>query len=269
MIDSFSNFKRLFTFGCSYTQHVYPTWANVLSQEIPTCNFYNLGRSGAGNSYIAWKIAEANNRYKFDKNDLVVVMYTTFCREDRYIDGNWQLFGNVFHNHYYDKGFKKYADPTGYAIQNVATLDLSMQYLKSLPCTSVLLSGFPFDNVETSYDIYDGKVVDNLKKIYPHVFNLPISYMQFLHPNFSESANFADKGFKYKLDDGNWFGDAHPSPYWAYEYLKHLNFPLTSLAKDYALEQHEICKQFETFKQFMNYYENLHSRTADMIKDMF
>jgi hypothetical protein len=269
MIDSCSNFKRLFTFGCSFTQHLYPTWANVLSKEMPVARFYNLGRTGAGNSYIAWRIAEANNRYKFGENDLVVVMYTTLCREDRYIDGNWQLFGNVFNNDYYGKDFKKYIDPTGYAIQNLATIELSMQYLKSLPCTSIFLTGFPFDNIETSYDVYDRTVMDDLKNTYPHIFNLPISYMQFLHPNLSKITTFGGKGFEYRHDDGNWFVDAHPSPCWGYEYLKHLNFPLTSLSQDYAIEQHEICKQFKHFRQFINYYENVNFQAETMIKDMF
>ena len=68
--------KRLFTFGCSFTSHDWATWANILGYELQLlhgCEFYNFGRSGAGNAYIANVISQVDQVYKFNSNDLVIV----------------------------------------------------------------------------------------------------------------------------------------------------------------------------------------------------
>jgi len=268
MIENISRYKRLFTFGCSFTRYLYPTWADVLSKEMPNATFYNLGASGAGNSYISWKIAEANNRFKFDQDDLVVVMYTTFCREDRFVDG-WRLYGNVYNNNYYTKEFYKYTDPNGYAIQNLATIDLSMQYLKSLPCTSVFLHGMPLGNNETLHDIYDNEKLIQLQLVYPHIFDLPTSYFKFLHPNLSNTARYVEKGMMYKKVNGELFHDAHPSPIYAYEYLKYLEFPLSEISYNYALEETNICKQLGSDTEIVTRYKDYNFQMDKKLEGLF
>ena len=44
--------KRIFTFGCSFTNYLWSTWANILGYEFREAEFYNFGKSGAGNQYI-------------------------------------------------------------------------------------------------------------------------------------------------------------------------------------------------------------------------
>jgi hypothetical protein len=61
----FTKYKRFFAFGCSFTCYIWPTWADVVSKEMPQAKFYNLGKTGAGNLCISSKVAEANNRFKF------------------------------------------------------------------------------------------------------------------------------------------------------------------------------------------------------------
>ena len=38
--------KNLFTFGCSHTNHGYPTWADILGEQFE--NHYNFGMGGTG-----------------------------------------------------------------------------------------------------------------------------------------------------------------------------------------------------------------------------
>lgn len=269
MIDDLSKYKRLFTFGCSFTKHLYPTWANILSVEMPHAEFCNLANPGAGNSYIAWRIAEANNRFKFNKDDLIVVMYSTFCREDRYIDGKWQLYGNVFNNNFYDKGFLKYAEPDGYAIQNLATIELSMGYLKLLSCDSIFLNSMPFNNAEFNGVIYSKDVLEKLKQTYPHIFNMPVSFFEYLHPDLTKSNQFHEKGISYTNPQGNWFGDAHPTPYWGFKYLEYLKFPMTDLSLNWAIEQTSKAKDLGTFDSINDYFQYLYTEAAYKTKDMF
>ena len=67
-----SIFKRFFAFGCSYTSYGWPTWANLLSLNFD--EYHNWALAGLGNRAIAERVAEANARYKFDKDDLVVFL---------------------------------------------------------------------------------------------------------------------------------------------------------------------------------------------------
>ena len=54
-------------------------------------------------------------------NDLIIVMWSTFCREDRWITNrNWVNPGNIFSQKEYDDEFvQKYADSTGYLIMHL------------------------------------------------------------------------------------------------------------------------------------------------------
>jgi hypothetical protein len=83
---------RLFTFGCSFTNYRWSTWADILASEFDYHE--NWGQSGAGNHYIFNSIVEANQRHNFATGDTVVVCWTNVMREDRYTD-RWQTLGNV------------------------------------------------------------------------------------------------------------------------------------------------------------------------------
>lgn len=100
------NYKRIFTFGCSFTDYVWPTWADVVAYQtkIPT---FNGGRSGIGNVGISCRIVEYDQKFKFTADDLILVMWTSWTREDRYRNGDWLAGGNVFNNHFYDSQFLK------------------------------------------------------------------------------------------------------------------------------------------------------------------
>lgn len=268
MIENVSRYKRLFTFGCSFTRYLYPTWADVLSTEMSNAELYNLGVSGAGNSYIAWKITEANNKFKFNKDDLIIVMYTTFCREDRYVD-SWRLHGNVYNNSYYKEDFYKYTDPNGYAIQNVAMVDLSMKYLKGLPSTSIFLQGMPFTHGEVYKDVYDDEIITRLKDTYTDVFNLPVSYFSYTNPDMRNSRLFGRNGITYERTAGEMFEDAHPAPVYAYNYLKYLGFPLTQVSYNYAVEETKYCKEIATFDGIIARYMEYNLRLNKKIEGMF
>ena len=102
-------YKRVFAFGCSFTQYMYPTWANIIHKSMDsTVPFYSLARSGGGNMFIANRLTEANRKYKFDETDLVLLMWSTYCRLDFYNSGDlvvepsnnfgtgWVTAGNIY-----------------------------------------------------------------------------------------------------------------------------------------------------------------------------
>lgn len=93
--------KRLFIFGCSQVKYQYPTWADMLINDLEYDKIYgvNAGAIGAGNQFISARIWETNARMHFNKDDQIIVMWSSFFRDDRYITGyGWHLAGNIFHH---------------------------------------------------------------------------------------------------------------------------------------------------------------------------
>lgn len=130
----FKKYNRLFTFGCSFTKYFWPTWAEVLAYDLDI-PFYNYGCIGAGNQYISNMIVQADQFYKFNKDDLIVVCWTNVCREDKWVDGHWVTPGNIFTQNAYDSAYvKKFADPTGYLIRDLATIKLTKRLLDYTQC---------------------------------------------------------------------------------------------------------------------------------------
>jgi len=91
--------KRLFIFGCSHVNYHYPTWADILIEQLSRKNIegYNCGRCGGGNLLSAYRIWEIHSRFKFTKDDTIIISWTNFFREDRYhVRGGWHTPGNIF-----------------------------------------------------------------------------------------------------------------------------------------------------------------------------
>jgi hypothetical protein len=92
--------NRLYTFGCSYTYFYWPTWADFLSLNYDYHE--NWGYAGLGNRAIAERLAECHARNLIDKDDTVIVQWSTHLRYDWHnptpIKGNygWQTNGNVY-----------------------------------------------------------------------------------------------------------------------------------------------------------------------------
>ena len=72
--------SRLFTFGCSFTEWNWATWANILAYDLD-CEFYNFGRRGAGNFYISNLITQADSVYNFCSDDLCLTAWEKDWKE--------------------------------------------------------------------------------------------------------------------------------------------------------------------------------------------
>ena len=91
---------RLFTFGCSFTSYMWPTWANIIAfdQQLELKNF---AIAGMGNVGIMQRVLEADLKYKFTSEDKIMIMWTSWSREDKIIRNRYQCNGSIFsHNNY-------------------------------------------------------------------------------------------------------------------------------------------------------------------------
>lgn len=227
----YSKVKRLFVFGCSFTNYKWPTWADVLSKSIPNAEYYNFGHRGLGNLFIASRLSEISARYKFNENDLVIVMWTSIVREDRYLKDRWIGSGNIYNQKIYPESFvKEFADINFYLIRDHALINLSMGYLKSLACQSLNLFSFSLTNIE-GYEIQEKNFSSQCNELY----NFNIDDKKILINYFANNKN--DKNYHtYDTMTSGVRTDGHPTTYAYYEYLNYLGFNLTEASKQYAID---------------------------------
>ena len=129
-MKQFNNYKRCFTFGCSFTRYKWPTWSDIIKQEIPET--INYGKAGAGNLYISNQLVEANLRHNFNKDDLVIIMWSSVTREDRYRHNHWITSGNITtQNNISAKFVYDWFDYRFYLMRDLGLIELTRQYMKS------------------------------------------------------------------------------------------------------------------------------------------
>jgi len=142
--------KRLFTFGCSYTQYQFPTWADFLGLEFD--HYENWALAGIGCRAIAERLAECHAKRQLTKEDVVIVQWTTHLRNDFYtpnsIDGrtgiNWKTWGSVFSKRnqklYDKKWFSTFFFEPAYIMHCLNHILMAQLMLEQIGCTWYMTS---------------------------------------------------------------------------------------------------------------------------------
>jgi hypothetical protein len=252
-----ARYNRFFTFGCSFTNYMWPTWADIVSKEIPNARFYNFGLSGSGNPLISYRIAEANSRFKFTDTDLVMVMFTSYTREDRWVEDRWLRDGNVYVSRRYgDDWLKKFANEKGYLIRDAAVINLTMTYLDSLPSDKYCMLSTPF--------LTNGEMYDDTS--FP-----PTDILDVYNDTFSRfKPSLAETVFRNEyLNDDYKFKDGHPSTIRYYNYLNKIGFNLSQETTKYAIESSELLKTVLDRNALSLYFPEQEIRTSESYKLLF
>ena len=140
--------SRLFTFGCSFTNYHWPTWADIVSQDFE--HYENWGQIGAGNKFIYFSLVECQQRKNITSDDTVIIMWSSQAREDRFIKDKWHTPGVVYDN--YDEYFlENLVDADGYLLDTVTYIQSSVTLLQSIGCKYVFLSMLPM-NISTCFN---------------------------------------------------------------------------------------------------------------------
>lgn len=245
-----SKYKRLFTFGCSFTRYLWPTWADILAEDIPY--YENWGRRGAGNHYIFNAIMEAHNRHTFTKDDLIVVMWSLQDREDRYASKDWIVSpGAMLEETYGKEWVKKFSDRRGSIVRDLAIIQSIQLFLDTLDSDWINMSLNTFANGDEEKvkkyspiyltEIYEwntvvlglhkGEVSNLLQNLdviecYKNVF------LKLMPPVYNTIMDSKEYNLKTRPNDG----DGHPTPLEILNYLD-LIFPdntISNNAREYA-----------------------------------
>jgi hypothetical protein len=153
--------SRLFTFGCSFTNYRWSTWADCLAPEFD--EFQNWGQAGGGNHYIFNSVMEADQRHQFTNGDTVVVCWTSIDREDRYIDHRWHTPGNAYFAKtvYHPEYLRSHIDERGFLVRDLAYIKAVKTLLenrqgvrwKFLSMVEIMAMPHPNDNTSQYRDV--------------------------------------------------------------------------------------------------------------------
>jgi len=227
-------YKRLITIGCSFTNYLWETWADLLAYEMPQAEYINVGQSGAGQIYMVAQLNQAMNKLNLSQDDLVCIMWSTYYRDDRYLDNGWVTPGNIYTQNVYPMDYvMKFYTPRGMAIRDLALIDTTSRMLEnvnfdvlmtmSMPLTKHEAEGshqqFLNENMEDVYMLYNN--ID--KNMLPSIFHSPVLPNGFEHT------------FKFEWN-GELFHDHHPTTTKYCEYLLYLGIPISEECQQHAKE---------------------------------
>jgi len=221
--------KRLFTFGCSFTQYWrWPTWADYVAHQWP---FYeNWGLCGAGNSYIFYSLMECHQRHSIGPDDTVLIMWTNTSREDRYVRDRWLEGGNVYWGTVLgDRYVREFACERGYLIRDLALIAATKELLEKWRCQWRWFCMAPFDQTNSDNGLGEspGRITtqdDDVRDLYHTLF-------QHIQPSVLTT-----------VFNGSWFSgqgiadandptrrDFHPTPV---EHVRYIDLVASDLAND-------------------------------------
>lgn len=203
---------RLFTFGCSYTHYAWPTWADIIAVDR-NLSLYNFAQAGLGNVGIHQRVLEADCKYNFTDDDTIMIMWTSWCREDMIKGMAHEAAGSIF---------SKYS--IKHLRQNYSYADIIVKNSNAIIYTNKVYkdnidyqgSAFPTDWIESGE--LSGDFLKEQEKIF--VDGLKTMYSSAM-PKI-EKIKFKESGRQKSFDC---LQDGHP------DVLAHLNIVLQDIAK--------------------------------------
>lgn len=270
--------KRLFVFGCSFTNYSWPTWADLLSLEY---DYYeNWGICGAGNRAIAERVAECHALNTFSKNDTVIVQWSSHIRHDWYKDyfnneentiEGWEVHHESPQYIKNRKNFEEIFSEKAYMMHTLNMLVLIQSLLSSTNCKWHMTSLGDIRNL--GYDtVFSKKAPSEFDKKVTQSINLLDKESHILWDLFPEfkfykkliwkdnSLNWLDSLFrtvknnkdKIWIFDKDNHVDFHPTPCMHFEWLQH-NIDLNNA---YNNDRKYVVEKFQQLKDSKNFSSN-------------
>ena len=187
-------YKRLFGFGCSYTNYFWPTWVDIIGKDLDI-PYENWGLMGSGNVSMSHRMVECDIKNNFQEDDLIITTWSTWHREDRYMNQGWTMNGNIFNDRsfYHNKFRKKFWNANNDIIKNAGIIYLANQSFNINYQSNIL---------ESDTLVYSGRIMDFYrpyipKNIFPwepqidQTFEGVISHVD-NHPDIAAHLNYVE-----------------------------------------------------------------------------
>lgn len=201
-----SKYNRIFTFGCSYTLYQWPTWADILIYDTSIEGF-NYALPGLGNVGIMHRLIEADIRHKFNENDCILICWSDWTREDRYLNGGWKRYGNVYNNDFYSKKFFKYCDRYNDIVKNsTAIINCNRLYGDKIIFQGSLteIGDYIFDDnekYEHLENFYYPEINISAKNIWTNFTNCGYYHQTDKHPTIESHLKYLEEILQYRCKE--------------------------------------------------------------------
>jgi hypothetical protein len=247
--------NRLFTFGCSYTKYKWPTWANIIATNFE--QHYNCAQQGAGNYYAAEKLYEMHLKTTITKNDVVLIMLSSFNRLDIY-NPKYKAFilnGNIYNSeHIFGEKFVREVWNDEHSIYNTwFMVKTMMTLLDGIGCKYKILQAFDLLETDMGTTLKTDDNVNLLISDYKKNVYINESLQSYSSKTSPQSYGFKDTPIPYELD-------GHPTIMCHHNFVKeHLSEyyddNMLSIAKIWESElpdTSELCIRYPFSKQKIN-----------------
>lgn len=204
--------RRLFAFGCSFTNYVWITWPEILAHSLD-CELYNFATPLNSNNLIFNTVMQADSYFNFNSTDLVMICWSGILRDAKFVDGSWRRTSGAHNFHTFgDYFFKNMVDPLGYLIETLAFIKGSTELVdrRKSQFHQFSMSGILIDEFNPKLEFLTVEHLTKLKKLYQ-------PYMDRLYPSMCQVLN-GDQSDKPKIEKmqkflGNkHYMDGHPTP---------------------------------------------------------
>jgi hypothetical protein len=246
--------KRLFVFGCSFTQWNWPTWADILAKNYD--HFENWGKSGIGNRAISQRISECVLKNTFTDQDTIIVQWTDYHRFDQHISGlfpesSWRLGGSLLVKE--DKEIQYIKDTwreDSYIYDSLTVINLAESLLKNTKARVLFLS-----RTDMSVDLEQFPQLEFLSPVLESDLWVGDPIQEYV-----DSLDY--KGKPMMVKDAMMFGvpigrpvlDLHPLPSHYHSWLTQ-TFPDQILDHEFAKHADTVLESISHYDQFNNDYE--------------
>ena len=225
--------RRLFTFGCSFTNYKWQTWADIIGTQFE--EFQNWGQAGSGNFFISSNLYECHSINKITKEDVVLIMFSSIDRFD-FINQNsdFETHGSVYGEHhslYGDFVFNKWSEEFG-LYNSWFSITSAKQLLDSIGCEYQLMKSFNFDQIDGLEEYEKPNNINQRMDICLNLINKII-----VGENLTEF--HLKKNKQYYFDDLPNKVDGHPP------ISTHLEWIKQNMKKYYVEEMDLICENWE------------------------
>ena len=288
--------KRLFTFGCSYTNYGWPTWADLLGLEFD--HFENWALAGIGCRAIQERIVECHVRNEFKPGDTVIVQWSSHLRNDFHnnnaaladrING-WRTYGSIFNhaNHilYSDKWLDIFFNEQSFIMHCLNSIAVTQQFLESLGVNWFMSSIGEWDKLGSDLDVVSAKnetisTVENLWDSFPEliihkekIWDNKIDH--WLTPHAIDANKYPELYWWFKADhDKEAWREQHPSisqhSLWLNNLRPKLNLPneLPESHKLWVKEIENIKSKSLDMLQFTSFLINDHASVSNWPKNIW
>jgi hypothetical protein len=167
-------------------------------------------------------LMQADEFFKFNEDDLIIICWTSITREDRFIGDVWQTHGNIYTQDFYSNEFiKKYVDPLHCQLRDFASMKAAYEFLTAKKCQFHQLKMMEFESLD-QYRPTDHKTT---------LVNAYTSYMNRIASSFYEvlwNGDLENKRRTLREEISSAYNDYHPHITEHLIYLERVFGPIVS-----------------------------------------